>query len=237
MEDSKPEKSHQGFRLLVVDDDPAALDFLRLALEEMGYEVAALANGGDAIQRVDGEKFNAAFVDASMPNIDGFRVIRYIRSSPSNSAIPIIMLTGFDDVQTMRAGFEAGITFFQPKPVDREKLAGLLRPLEAAMLREKRSYVRLPVKTEVLCKYAGEDFVCPSVNVSEGGMLMDGAPAVPPGKFVTLSFTLPGSSGTVNAHAVTLRAGPGSLMAVQFVGLAAGDLKAVQNYIAGGGQT
>ena len=128
MEDPRPETPRKGFRLLVVDDDLAALAFLRTTLEEMGYEVAAISNGGEAIHRIDREKFSAAFVDARMPSIDGFRVIRYIRSSPSNSAIPIIMLTGFDDVETMRAGFEAGVTFFQPNSVDRPKLAGPLPP-------------------------------------------------------------------------------------------------------------
>jgi two-component system chemotaxis sensor kinase CheA len=99
-------------RLLVVDDDPQVLT----AIESLGYEVLALADSREAASHVGREKFDGAFLDAQMPHLDGFSLTEAIRKSPSNSKIPVVMLTGHDEAETMRAGFKAGISFFLGKP-------------------------------------------------------------------------------------------------------------------------
>jgi two-component system chemotaxis response regulator CheY len=141
-----------AMKLMIVDDDAEVLKVLKALLESLGYEVLAIADSREAAQRADRQKLDGVFVDSRMPHLDGPGLVRHIRNSSSNSSVPIVMLTGYDDVETMRAGFRAGITFFLAKPPQLSHLAGVLRPLHGAMLREKRSYVRLPLRTIVNCR-------------------------------------------------------------------------------------
>ncbi len=62
---------------------------------------------------VDRATFRAAFVDARILHGDGLAPVQHIRKSPSHSTIPAVMLTGFDDVETMRVALKAGVAFFQ----------------------------------------------------------------------------------------------------------------------------
>lgn len=108
-----------SLKLLVVDDEVPVMKFVKATLESLGYEVLALSDSQKALRRIEREKFDGVFLDARMPGIDGIELTRAVRASESNSAVPIVMLTDLDDVYTMRAAFKAGVTFFQPKPVDR----------------------------------------------------------------------------------------------------------------------
>src|SRR5713226_7872399 len=62
------------------------------------------------------------------------RITQKLRSSPANSRVPIVMLTGDGDAETMRKAFKAGITFFLSKPVSLERLSGLVRVMRGPML-------------------------------------------------------------------------------------------------------
>jgi CheY-like chemotaxis protein len=220
------------FRVLVVDDDPVMLKFMRTTLESLGCEVFTSRVGGEAISLVDRMKFSAVFLDYSMPHIDGFRVARYIRSSPSNSAVPIVLLTGYGDIETMRASFKVGITFFQPKPPNKEMLRSLLRNMHSAMLSEKQSYTRVPLSVGVSCKRGKHLFQSRSLNISEGGMMLASPGEVGIGKVIELRFALPGSRLTVHAHASVVRLAGENRIAVQFAGLKVDERQAIQDYVA-----
>jgi len=222
-----------ALKLLVVDDEADVLKVVKSLLESIGYEVLALTDSMEAARRVDRQKFDGIFLDARMPQLDGFELARRIRNSPSNSSVPIVMLTGYDDVQTMRAGFRAGITFFLGKPPDVNRLMGLLKPMQWAMLREKRSYIRLPLRTVVNCKADKHQFTCTSLNIGEGGMLLDCSGGLQVGDEVELRFSLPQNPEVLNPRAKVVRKHPPDRMAIQFVELCPGEPKAIQNFIAG----
>ncbi len=222
-----------SLKILAVDDEPQVLQYVKELLQSLGYEVLALRDSRVALDRVDREKFNAAFVDAHMPYVDGFMLVRRIRASTSNGAIPIVMLTGFDDVETMRTGFRAGVTFFQPKPIDTDRLAGLLRVMREPMLRERRSYVRLPLRTVVACSSGPYRFQAVSQNISEGGMMLEGTGGLGVGQEVELRFTLPCMAGMLNPRANVVRLEHGERMGVRFTDLDIEERKAIQAYIAG----
>src|SRR5713226_4123435 len=112
---------------MIVDDDPQALGLIKAIVEPLGYETVALENSREALSRLDKEKVDGVFVDARMPLLDGFELTRCIRNSPSNGPVPIVMITGCDDVESMRKGFSAGVTFFLGKPVIPARLRGLMK--------------------------------------------------------------------------------------------------------------
>jgi len=222
-----------AMKLLVVDDEPEVLRLIKTILQSLGYEVLALTDSREAARRVDREKFDGIFLDARMPDPDGFALTRHVRDSASNCSVPIIMLTGYDDVETMRAGFKAGITFFVGKPPEVKQLGEMLRVFHGAMLREKRSYLRLPLRTVVSCRTDKQQFTCASVNLGEGGMLLDQSGGLEIGQEVELRFSLPQNPNALNPRAKIVRKDPSNRMAVHFVDLSAGDHKSIQAYIAG----
>lgn len=222
-----------SMKLLVVDDDADVLRAVKTLLESLSYEVLALTDSREALKRVERQKFDGVFIDAHMPYVDGFELVRQIRASASNSSVPIVMLTGYDDVQTMRAAFKAGITFFLGKPTSLKQLSGLLRVMNEAMLREKRSYVRLPLRTVVTCRTAKGQFTSPSVNIGEGGMLLESTGGLEAEQEIELQFSLPQAPAPVSPVAKVIRKEPPNRIAVQFVTISRDDRKVIQDYIAG----
>jgi len=143
------------------------------------------------------------------------------------------MLTAYDDVETMRAGFRAGITFFLAKPPDVKYLGNLLRVMHGAMLRERRSYVRLPLRTILNCSTEKTQFKAVSVNIGEGGMLLEPSGGLEVGQEVELRFALPQNPQILNPRASVVRRAPPDRIAVHFSELSPEDRKAIQQFIAG----
>jgi CheY-like chemotaxis protein len=222
-----------SLKLLLVDDDPDVLQVLKELLKSLSYEVLALEDSREAAERIDRQKFDGIFLDAFMPHPNGFELSRQIRASATNASAPIIMLTGYDDVDTMRAGFRAGITFFMGKPPELLRLQGLLRCLHDAMLREKRSYVRLPLRTVVTCKVGEQRFTSTSLNISEGGMLLEGAGWLAVGDEVVVRLSLPDWPESLNPTGIVIRKEPPARVGLHFVNLPSDDRKAIRDYIAG----
>jgi CheY-like chemotaxis protein len=138
-----------ALKIMVVDDEPGVLKLLKAMVEPLGIQVVTMADSREASARLEREKFDGIFVDVRMPHMDGFELTTHVRASRSNSGIPIVMLTGLNDVQAMRQAFKVGVTFFLNKPFTREQVTRLLKAARGAMLREKRRYARLPLQTTV----------------------------------------------------------------------------------------
>jgi CheY-like chemotaxis protein len=227
-----PRLADMSMKILVVDDDPDVLKLTKTVIQSLGYEVLALTDSQQAAQRTMHEKFDGVFVDARMPVMDGFELVRHIRNSKTNNAVPIVMLTGYDDVETMRAGFRSGITFFLGKPPEIRQVSNILKLMQNVMLREKRSYVRLPLRTVVTCRSDPHRFTSASLNISEGGMLLETSGGLEVGREVELRFSVPQTSLVLNPRATVIRRGAPDHMAVQFHDLSVEDRNAIQGYVA-----
>ena len=83
--------------ILLVDDQPIGLRALASAFENQGYEVTLASNGDDAIASIDTHRPDLVLLDVMMPGMDGFQVCRKIRSTPAISAVPIVLVTAYDD--------------------------------------------------------------------------------------------------------------------------------------------
>jgi CheY-like chemotaxis protein len=219
------------FRVLAVDDEQEVLRVFRSLVEPLGCEVELIQDSREAARRILRQKFDAIFVDAVMPHLDGFELAKQIRSSPSNKRVPIAMLTAYDDAETMRKAFRAGVTIFLGKPFTAKKLRGLLRSMQGSMLRERRRYARFPVRITIQCCWEGKTFETASVNISEGGVLMEPSGGVAVGAGVSLQFTLPKVHKKVKPHARNIRKEPPDRMAAQFQVVTAEDHDAIRTYI------
>jgi len=112
------ESSHDRAKILVCDDDQNVRLLTRQCLEAEGMFVVEAANGLDAIEMFKEERPDLIFLDVEMPGMTGLEVCQRIRKLPQGEAIPIMIVTGSDDRQSIDQGFEAGATQYKTKPVN-----------------------------------------------------------------------------------------------------------------------
>jgi CheY-like chemotaxis protein len=222
-----------ALRILAVDNEADALKVIKEVAQQVGHEVVAFNSGLEAAHQVHHQKFDGAFVGASIPYMDGFVLVQLMRSSPSNSHVPVVMLTDFGDANTMRKAFEAGVTFFLNKPLDPKRLHALLGGMRGQMLKERRRYVRLPLRTIVHCRGEKAQSKTVSVNVSRTGMLLEASAGLGVGQKIELLFELPDLAGLLNPSAVVVRKEPNDRTAVRFASLSRQDDKALSDFISG----
>lgn len=131
-----PEPGGRHDRILVVDDEFVTRTMIRGFLEEAGAEVIEAASGEEAIERFHVAAPRLVLLDVRMPGMDGLATCRALRALPGGAAIPIVMLTGSDDVATIRGSYDAGATDFEAKTVNLlvlwQRIRYLLRANEAA---------------------------------------------------------------------------------------------------------
>ena len=80
------------FRLLIVDDSPVALSFLRAVLQST-YDVETADDGDEALEKALADAPDLIVTDSMMPNVDGFELIRRLRDHSKTAPIPVVMLT------------------------------------------------------------------------------------------------------------------------------------------------
>jgi CheY-like chemotaxis protein len=178
-------------KILLVDDEPEVCRLFKTIVEPLGVEVRTSSDSQEAALILANEKFDGIMLDVAMPNLDGFALTRKIRSTPPNQQAPIIMITGLDDVDTMRRAFDAGATFFIGKPFSREKIYAIFRTARGAMLAEQRRFARLPYRTSVTCVRGEERFNATSVSIGEGGMGLESSGTAQVDDILALEFNMP----------------------------------------------
>jgi len=114
-------------KILIVDDEPQILRFLRASLPAHGYECVEAATGSLAVKAFIHERPDALILDLGLPDQDGFEVIKAIRA---NALTPIIVLSARSDVEGKVRALELGADDYVTKPFD---MAELLARLKAAL--------------------------------------------------------------------------------------------------------
>ena len=113
-------------KLLLVDDDPDLLYTLQKYLQQAGYSTVTANNGRSAIHMFETEKPEAALIDVMMPELDGFEVVKKIRSI---SAIPIILLSARSDETDKIVGLELGADDYVTKPFSPREVVARLKAI------------------------------------------------------------------------------------------------------------
>ncbi len=104
--------------ILLVDDDPIFREFAMVNLGSPGVAIHAAADGVEGLSLARALRPDVLLVDAEMPKLDGFAVTRQVRSDALLARLPIIMVTGRDDIGSIDKAFEVGATSFTAKPVN-----------------------------------------------------------------------------------------------------------------------
>jgi two-component system KDP operon response regulator KdpE len=112
------------YRILVVDDERRMVGFIRLNLEQDGFEVIEAYNGTEALNRLRDSLPDLILLDVMMPDIDGFEVLRMIREI---SQVPVIMLTAKGEEDDKVKGLELGADDYVTKPFSPRELVSRVK--------------------------------------------------------------------------------------------------------------
>ncbi len=110
--------------VLVIDDDPLVQDLMKTFLTREGYSVMVAGSGEEGLHCARQNRPDVITLDISMPGMDGWSVLSALKSDPDLSDTPVIVLTMVD---TRDLGYALGATDYLMKPVDRQRLAAVLR--------------------------------------------------------------------------------------------------------------
>ena len=118
--------------VLVIDDDPDARDLLRRTLEADGHEVVTAASARDGLELARAATPAVVTLDVSMPDMDGWTVLRLLKSDPALRHVPVVMVSMLHE---KGLGIALGAAEYLSKPVDRKKLQELVARLSESETR------------------------------------------------------------------------------------------------------
>ncbi|MGE5806079.1 MAG: response regulator [Ignavibacteria bacterium] len=108
--------------ILIADDSPSIRKFISFALAENGYDIISAGDGMEALEKLPKEPVNLIITDLNMPNVDGFELIKSIRSSPEYRNIPIIILSSLSGKEEIEKGLNYGANSYLIKPFNSKKI-------------------------------------------------------------------------------------------------------------------
>lgn len=108
--------------ILLIDDDAAMLSVVCDALHEQNVQVRGAADWQTGQAVLEEEGADLILLDLGLPEVDGFQVLERLKASPRWQAIPVVVLTAYDDMQDKVRGFELGATDYITKPFEPAEL-------------------------------------------------------------------------------------------------------------------
>jgi len=105
-------------RVLVVDDDITVRLLAHQFLSKEGFSVIEAEDGLQALHIFQETKPHVVLMDVDMPNMNGFEACRQLRCLPAGKTVPILMVTGREDIDSIEKAYDAGATEFSPKPTN-----------------------------------------------------------------------------------------------------------------------
>ena len=114
-------------RVLVIEDDRKVAHFIQTGLQQEGYAVDLLNDGGDAGDQAQTIDYDVVILDLMLPGRSGFQVLRDIRAR--KASLPVLILTAKDSLEERVAGLDAGADDYMTKPFALAELSARLRAL------------------------------------------------------------------------------------------------------------
>jgi DNA-binding response OmpR family regulator len=113
--------------ILIVDDDPDLANIMRMMLSHAGFEAHSVLSGQEALEWLEGRTPDLILLDLMMPDINGFTILRKVRSSEIIKNLPVVILTAKADQKTRMESQSAGADAFLTKPINSKTLIDHVR--------------------------------------------------------------------------------------------------------------
>ncbi len=108
--------------IMVVDDDPDLVTFVRVTLEDNGYNVMCAYNGKQFFDVLEKQKPDLIILDIMMPQMDGLEVLARLKSAPETSFIPVVLLTAMVRYENIIRGYRMEADYYITKPFTETQL-------------------------------------------------------------------------------------------------------------------
>jgi len=106
-------------KILIIDDMSTHLLLLQTILEEEGYEVLAIDNGKEAIEKIEGDpEISLVLLDIMMPEVDGYEILQKVKMEDKNISIPVIIVSAKTDSKSIKKALEKGAYDYITKPLN-----------------------------------------------------------------------------------------------------------------------
>jgi signal transduction histidine kinase len=132
-------QSSSGRQVLIVDDMSTTRVMLSRYVRQLGHQDTTASNGREALELLTCQKFDLILLDVMMPEMDGYTVLETMKSDAEFRDIPVVMISGVDEIESVVRCIERGAEDYLPKPFN----ATLLRARISACLEKKRLWDEL----------------------------------------------------------------------------------------------
>jgi PAS domain S-box-containing protein len=194
----------QAGTVLVIDDDPGVRDLLGRFLSREGFQVETAADGAAGLRAARELHPDVITLDVLMPELDGWAVLSALKSDPDLTEIPVVMLTVVDDKPM---GFALGVAEYLTKPIDRARLAAVLRRYSPEGAEARRVLVvEDDPATRGVLRHTLEKEGWQVVEAANGRIALDRVAERAPG-LVLLDLVMPEMDGFEFLDALRLRPG------------------------------
>ena len=105
-------------RILIIDDDPVIRVLVAKTLQSAGLRTAEAPGGEEGLRLFEQQGADAILLDVIMPGLDGFATCEKLKQQPDNEHVPVLMMTGLEDLQSINRALDAGATDFITKPIN-----------------------------------------------------------------------------------------------------------------------
>lgn len=142
------ENRHENQNVLVIDDSKLNRAIVKKTLTGAGFNVSEASNGLEGLEILKKQKFDLVLVDIIMPQLDGFGFIEQFKTNLKNEFIPVILMTGSEDLNTKIKGLNIGADDYLIKPLNENELLARVNSL----LRLKKAHDELYAKNMMIQK-------------------------------------------------------------------------------------
>ncbi len=116
-------------RIMIVDDAATVRMYHRELVEALGHQVVEAENGIEALEKALGATWDLFLVDVNMPKMDGYRLVREMRSGEDLREVPVVMVSTEAKARDKEQAWAAGANHYLVKPVRPEALQAVVRAL------------------------------------------------------------------------------------------------------------
>jgi len=116
-------------RVLIVEDEPNIVESLSFVLQRAGYDVVSAADGEMALVLLREAVPDLLILDLMLPGINGFEVLKTVKSTPALATMPVIVLTAKGQARDRRTAEDIGVEGFMTKPFSNREFVELVRRL------------------------------------------------------------------------------------------------------------
>jgi two-component system, cell cycle sensor histidine kinase and response regulator CckA len=145
---------HRKYTILIAEDSPTQVEFIRSILEDNGFNVVVASDGRQALEQTRALKPDAVISDIIMPHLGGYELCEAIKHDPELHGTPVILLTALSDPADVVRGLSAGADNFIIKPFDEEYLIARV----SSILSSRKIAEHEPLRVAIEITFAGQTF-------------------------------------------------------------------------------